>query len=76
MPFGAPLEWEVLRNHRQVLDNGYLTQVETAAWGTVWTGGPPWTFSKTPARTDPTPMPGEHTFTLQAEVEDGAEEDR
>jgi crotonobetainyl-CoA:carnitine CoA-transferase CaiB-like acyl-CoA transferase len=68
VPFGAPLGWEVLRNHRQVLDNDYLVEVDTPAWGRVWTGGPPWRFSKTPARVGPPPIPGADTFALQSEV--------
>jgi crotonobetainyl-CoA:carnitine CoA-transferase CaiB-like acyl-CoA transferase len=68
VPFGTPLGWEVLRHHRQILDNDYLVEVDTPAWGTVWTGGPPWHLSKTPARMDPPPIPGSDTFDLQSEL--------
>lgn len=67
VPFGTPLGWEVLRHHRQALDNDYLVEVGTPAWGTVWTGGPPWHLSKTPARMGPPPIPGSDTFDLRSE---------
>lgn len=76
VPFGTPLGWETLRNHRQVLDNGYLVEVDTPAWGRVWTGGPPWHFSKTPARMGPPPIPGDDTFALQSELATKLEEPR
>jgi crotonobetainyl-CoA:carnitine CoA-transferase CaiB-like acyl-CoA transferase len=63
------MRFEELRHHPQVTENGYIQEVETSAWGTVSTGGPPWRFSKTPARWTGTPMPGEHTADILAEVE-------
>ena len=68
VPFGTPLGWEELRNHRQVLANDYIVEIDTPAWGTVWTGGPPWHLSKTPARMGPPPIPGGDTFDLHSEV--------
>ena len=68
VPFGTPLEWEVLKNHRQVIENGYLQEIDTPAWGPHWTGGPPWQFSKTPAHMEGAPIPGDATFELQEEV--------
>jgi crotonobetainyl-CoA:carnitine CoA-transferase CaiB-like acyl-CoA transferase len=65
IPFGTPLRWDAMRYHRQLVDNDYLIEVETPAWGTVWTGGPPWQFSKTPARMQPPPVPGEATAELK-----------
>ena len=61
VPCGYPLSWDVLRNHAQVLENGYIREVLTAGWGRVQTGGPPWTLEGTPARWFGTPLPGEHT---------------
>ena len=69
VPWGAPLHWEELRYHAQVLDNNYLAEVETDAWGTVWTGGPPWHFSRTPARMSGPALPGIDTWTLKEELE-------
>jgi formyl-CoA transferase len=67
IPCGYPLGFEHLRDHAQVEANGYLVRVETPAWGTVWTGGPPWHFSETPARWFRTPEPGEQTEAILAE---------
>jgi crotonobetainyl-CoA:carnitine CoA-transferase CaiB-like acyl-CoA transferase len=68
VPFGIPMDWENLREHRQVIENGYLTELHTPAWGDIWVGGPPWHFSKTPAHMEPAPIPGEATFELQEEI--------
>jgi crotonobetainyl-CoA:carnitine CoA-transferase CaiB-like acyl-CoA transferase len=68
VPFGIPMDWENLREHRQVIENGYLTELHTPAWGDIWVGGPPWHFSKTPAHMEPAPIPGEATFELQDEI--------
>lgn len=69
VPVGAPMDFETIRSHRQVVENDYLVEVETQAWGKVWTGGPPWRFSKTPAHMAGTPIPGEATFELWEEVD-------
>jgi crotonobetainyl-CoA:carnitine CoA-transferase CaiB-like acyl-CoA transferase len=69
VPWGAPMQWEHLRHHEQVLANDYLVEVPTVAWGTVWTGGPPWRLSKTPARMEGAPIPGIDTDELRDDVE-------
>lgn len=69
VPVGMPMDWETIRHHRQVAENGYVVEVGTEGWGKVWTGGPPWRFSKTPARMTGTPLPGEATFELWEEVD-------
>ena len=61
VPCGYALSWDVLRNHAQVTENGYIRDVLTSGWGSVQTGGPPWTLEGTPARWTGTPLPGEHT---------------
>jgi crotonobetainyl-CoA:carnitine CoA-transferase CaiB-like acyl-CoA transferase len=68
VPNGIPLDWEALRHHRQVVENNYVVEIETPAWGKVWTGGPPWHLSKTPAQMGPPPIPGDDTFDLRAEL--------
>jgi len=68
VPCGAPMRWDELRHHAQVLENEYVVPVETDAWGKVWTGGPPWRFSRTPARMVSAPIPGMDTFALKDEV--------
>ena len=69
VPVGYPMTWAELRHHAQVLDNDYIVPVETAAWGQVWTGGPAWHLSATPARMFSTPMPGEHSQEILAGLE-------
>ncbi len=69
LPCGYGMKWDVLRNHRQVLENSYLVDVETAGWGQVTTGGPAWQFSDTPERWFGTPFPGQHDAEILAELE-------
>lgn len=61
VPCGFPLTWDVLRDHAQALENGYIQEVQTSGWGRVQTGGPPWTLERTPARWFGTSRPGEQT---------------
>lgn len=69
VPVGAAMDFETIKHHRQVVENDYVVEVETEAWGKVWTGGPPWRFSKTRAYMTGTPIPGEATFELWEEVD-------
>lgn len=73
---GAPIGWEDLRYHEQSRDNDYLMEVETPVWGTVWAGGPPWRFSKTPARVFSAPIPGNDTYDVIEELRQGKEVDQ
>ena len=66
--FGFPMTWKTLREHRQVRENAYLVDIDTAAWGTVTTGGAPWHLDRTPARWTPTPFPGLHDEEIMAEL--------
>ena len=68
VPCGYPISFESLQHHRQAIENGYLREVTTSGWGDVWTGGPPWQLSRTPARWTGTPLPGEHTADLLDEL--------
>ncbi len=68
IPFGFQMRWKVLRQHQQVLENAYLIDIDTVAWGTVTTGGPPWHLDRTPARWTPTPFPGLHDEEILAEL--------
>lgn len=61
VPCGYSMSWEQLRYHQQVTENDYIVEVETAAWGPVFTGGPPWHLSDTATTWTGTPMPGQHT---------------
>jgi crotonobetainyl-CoA:carnitine CoA-transferase CaiB-like acyl-CoA transferase len=68
VPWGAPMLWEHLQHHNQVRENDYLVEVQTDAWGAVWTGGPPWRLSRTPARMVGPPIPGIDTDELREAV--------
>ena len=72
LPYGWPMRWDELRYHQQVQDNGYMQLVpSTAPWGDVWTGGPPYRFSKTPERWFTTPQIGEHNDAILRELAEG-----
>ena len=68
VPVGYPMDWPELRHHEQVLANDYLVDAETAAWGTVTTGGPVWHLSATPQRWFGTPFPGQHDDDILEEL--------
>jgi crotonobetainyl-CoA:carnitine CoA-transferase CaiB-like acyl-CoA transferase len=68
VPWGAVSRWEELRYHQQVLANEYLVEVDADPWGRVWTGGPPWRFSRTPAHVAGPPVPGIDTWVLKDEL--------
>lgn len=68
VPCGYPLTFDTLQHHAQAIENGYLQEIETSGWGNVWTGGPPWEFSRTPTRWFGTPLPGEHTGEILDEL--------
>ncbi|MFN8556345.1 MAG: CoA transferase [Dehalococcoidia bacterium] len=68
VPCGYPMRFDQLRYHPQVTQNDYIVNVETSGWGRVYTGGPPWHFSKTPGRWTGTPTPGEHTYEILDDV--------
>jgi crotonobetainyl-CoA:carnitine CoA-transferase CaiB-like acyl-CoA transferase len=69
VPCGFPQRFEQLRYHPQVTDNDYIVETDTSAWGRVYTGGPPWHFSETPAQWTGTPLPGEHTGEILDELD-------
>jgi crotonobetainyl-CoA:carnitine CoA-transferase CaiB-like acyl-CoA transferase len=68
VPWGAMSRWEELRYHAQVRDNDYLVEVDADPWGHVWTGGPPWRFSRTPPHLAGPPVPGIDTWVLKDEL--------
>lgn len=65
---GYPISFESLQHHAQAIENGYLREVTTSGWSNVWTSGPPWELSRTPARWFGTSMPGEHTGEILDEL--------
>lgn len=69
VPCGYPMRFDQLRYHPQVTENDYIIDTDTSAWGHVYTGGPPWHFSSTPAQWIGTALPGEHTGDILDEIE-------
>ena len=69
VPCGYQMKWDVLRNHRQVVENNYIVEVDTAGWGAVFSGGPAWHLSGTPATWFGTPFPGMNDEEIIAELE-------
>ena len=67
LPCGYSLRFDVLRHHRQVLENAYLCDVETP-WGDVTTGGSPWDFAEQSTRRWGPPLPGQHTEEILREL--------
>ena len=62
VPHGFILDFEQIRHHQQVVENGFLTTVHPPHMGPMFLGGVPWQFSETPAQIDPrVAVPGEHT---------------
>lgn len=68
VPCGSLMGWDSIRYHQQARENRYIIDVETAAWGSVTTGGPPWHLSRTPARWEGTCFPGQHDDEILAEL--------
>ena len=68
VPWGALSRWEELRYHAQVRDNDYLVEVDADPWDHVWTGGPPWRFSRTPPHLAGPPVPGIDTWVVKDEL--------
>ncbi len=70
VPCSRFYEWDELRFHPQVTANDHVVQVGTP-WGEIYTGGPPWKFSETPATMSASPEAGEHMAEILNEVEAG-----
>lgn len=68
VPHGRFLSFDALRYHPQVTENGFIREMPTPRWGTLWVEGPPWNFSAADAiEVRPGPLPGEHTAEVMAE---------
>lgn len=61
VPSSLFLDFEMLRDHAQVLENGLMVQVEVPHQGPISTSGYPWRFSAFETPVLPAPAPGEHT---------------
>jgi crotonobetainyl-CoA:carnitine CoA-transferase CaiB-like acyl-CoA transferase len=75
VPNGPLMNFDDLRYHPQVRDNGHIIEIDTPHWGRLYVDGLPWKFSRTPVG----PVraggkPGEHTAEVLAEL--GITDDR
>jgi crotonobetainyl-CoA:carnitine CoA-transferase CaiB-like acyl-CoA transferase len=66
------MNFEQLRYHAQVRDNGMVADIETPAWGRVVVGGLPWHFSATPGAVVPPPLPDADTERVLRELREPA----
>ena len=57
-----------------IKDNGFTTDVETIRFGTLWRHSPLLNFSRTPGRTGPAPLKGQHTSAVMRELGYGEKE--
>jgi crotonobetainyl-CoA:carnitine CoA-transferase CaiB-like acyl-CoA transferase len=71
VPCAMALNFEQIRYHAQVRDNGMVADVKTPQWGNVVVGGLPWHFAKTPAQVTPPPVPGADTERVLGAFERG-----
>ncbi|MCC7103699.1 MAG: CoA transferase [Chloroflexi bacterium] len=71
VPHSRFWDFEVIRHHPQVLENGFLAEVETARWGRLFAGAPPWQFESTPAALRSNPEPGGDTAEVLGQLERG-----
>ncbi len=67
VPCSRFFQWDELRYHPQITENEHIVQVDTP-WGEIYTGGPPWKFSETPATMRPSPEPGQHMEEILQEL--------
>ena len=49
VPFAFPMDFDQLRFHRHIAENGFITEIEPAHQGKMHVGRVPWEFGKTPA---------------------------
>ncbi len=69
VPHARPSDFDELRHHPQVLANGFITDLDTAHFGTIAVEGAPWRFSHTPAAPVVAGgLAGEHTNDIMAEL--------
>jgi len=68
VPCALSHNFEQLRYHAQIRDNGMAPVVHTRDWGDVVVGGLPWHFSATPGEVLPPPIPGADTAAVLEEL--------
>jgi crotonobetainyl-CoA:carnitine CoA-transferase CaiB-like acyl-CoA transferase len=67
VPCALAQNFEQLRHHAQIRDNGMAVELKTPQWGNVVVGGLPWHFARTPGEVLPPPIPGAETAAVLAE---------
>ena len=72
VPHARPTDFDDLRHHPQIVENGFITDLDTPHFGTIAVEGPPWRFSRTPTRPVVAGgLAGEHTAEVLAELDHG-----
>ena len=62
VPHGFSMDFEQIQHHQQVVENEFITTLQSGHAGDMFTGSIPWKFSETVAVIDPwLAEPGEHT---------------
>jgi crotonobetainyl-CoA:carnitine CoA-transferase CaiB-like acyl-CoA transferase len=75
VPHSPVLDTESVRNHPQILTNGYIERLETPHWGTLDIEGLPWVLHGTPTGPQrPGGLKGEHNDEVFDEVRHNATE--
>ncbi|MDG2241885.1 MAG: CoA transferase [Rhodospirillaceae bacterium] len=68
VPHGFSLDFESIKYHQQIVENDFLTTVNPPPDDSMYVGGVPWAFSRTPAQIDAAvPVPGQHTREVVAD---------
>jgi crotonobetainyl-CoA:carnitine CoA-transferase CaiB-like acyl-CoA transferase len=62
-------DFELIKVHPQVRENEHVIELDTGRFGTVFTGGPPWKFSRAPAKIFRNPESGEHTAEVLVDLD-------
>jgi crotonobetainyl-CoA:carnitine CoA-transferase CaiB-like acyl-CoA transferase len=70
VPCALPMNFEQLRYHAQIRDNGMVAEIDTPGWGRTVVAGLPWHFSVTPGAVMPPPVPGADTECVLAALRD------
>ena len=65
IPYGYFYDFETLRNHAQVTENGFMPVAEISVMGQLHTGAPPWQFSKLATQLGVPPAPGQHNQQIE-----------
>jgi crotonobetainyl-CoA:carnitine CoA-transferase CaiB-like acyl-CoA transferase len=62
-------DFELIKAHPQIRENEHIIELDAGRFGRVFTGGPPWKFTRAAARIFRSPESGEHTSDILAELD-------